>query len=332
MITTFTGKRVDPLNITPHDLEIRDIAHALSLICRGNGQVRLFYSVAQHCIACAKEAEARGYSDRIILACLLHDAAECYLSDVPRPVKEHLQGYRELEDRILEAVWEAFLDGPLSETETEAVRQIDDDLLWYDLAWLLDGPDTPEPVGMRIPVTERMYRERAFDDVEDEYMEMFWMYRGETGPVIILEDLADAFEEATEYWDHYLDTRTGKIVSVPDPDHIMGRAIEGFGELAEEIEEGDGFLKLPTREELHEWQIMSQFAARQEENAREQLQKALYQNHPLRRFRETAMRTGLSGTYYAFRREELLRRAEEYCDTHGLRCRHRRKNEKRLFR
>ena len=47
-ITTYTGKNFDPLNVDESLLDIKDIAHALSLICRGNGHVQHFYSVAQH--------------------------------------------------------------------------------------------------------------------------------------------------------------------------------------------------------------------------------------------------------------------------------------------
>lgn len=87
-ITTYTGKHFDPVNPDASLLCIEDIAHALSLLCRGNGHVQTFFSVGQHCIACAKEAQARGLSARLILACLLHDASECYMSDVPRPFKQ----------------------------------------------------------------------------------------------------------------------------------------------------------------------------------------------------------------------------------------------------
>ena len=59
-ITTVTGKHFYPLNPNPQDIDIEDIAHALSLICRANGHFKYFYSVAQHCIACAEEAVERG--------------------------------------------------------------------------------------------------------------------------------------------------------------------------------------------------------------------------------------------------------------------------------
>ena len=99
-ITTYMGHRFDPVNPQMETLDIRDIAHALSLTCRGNGHVKQFYSVGQHCIMCAKEAAARGHSKRVILACLLHDASEAYLSDVTRPVKEELPQYKLIEEPL----------------------------------------------------------------------------------------------------------------------------------------------------------------------------------------------------------------------------------------
>ena len=95
-ITTYTKKYFDPLNVDESLLDIKDIAHALSLICRGNGHVQYFYSVAQHSLACAKEAKARGYSKEVILGCLLHDGSEVYLSDVTRPIKKELTYYLEV--------------------------------------------------------------------------------------------------------------------------------------------------------------------------------------------------------------------------------------------
>ena len=96
-ITTYTGKHFDPANPDSELIDICDVAHALSLTCRGNGHVKTFFSVGQHCINCALEAEARGYSRRLVLACLLHDASEAYMSDVPRPFKPFLPQYQEAE-------------------------------------------------------------------------------------------------------------------------------------------------------------------------------------------------------------------------------------------
>lgn len=49
-ITTYSGKHFDITHPNPEAICIEDIAHALSLICRGNGHVTTFYSVGQHCL------------------------------------------------------------------------------------------------------------------------------------------------------------------------------------------------------------------------------------------------------------------------------------------
>ena len=96
-ITTFTGKHFDPIHPVPEKIDMKDIAHALSLICRANGHTRFFYSVAQHSIACCKEAKTRGLSNHIQLGCLLHDSCETYMSNVTRPIKAKLTEYLKLE-------------------------------------------------------------------------------------------------------------------------------------------------------------------------------------------------------------------------------------------
>ncbi len=169
-ITTYTGIRMIPSEPRAEDFRIEDIAHALSRICRGNGHVKTFWSVGQHCIACAKEAAARKQPGRIVLACLLHDAGECYLSDVPRPFKQKLPGYREAEDRLLSVIYEKFLGSDLTEEEDRIVRTIDDALLVYDLENLLDEHWTGAMPEIHIDLS---YEVRPFEDVEKEYLELY---------------------------------------------------------------------------------------------------------------------------------------------------------------
>ena len=172
-ITTYTGKHMVPTDPKPEDFRIEDIAHALSLICRGNGQVKTFFSVGQHCIVCAKEAAARGLSARIVLACLLHDAGESYLSDVPRPFKMTQPAYRQLENKILSMIYTRFLGSDLSDEEADIVKEIDDIMLWHDLKTLLNEVQSPPPGEL---LTELSYEVRPFEDVEREYLELFRLY------------------------------------------------------------------------------------------------------------------------------------------------------------
>jgi 5'-deoxynucleotidase YfbR-like HD superfamily hydrolase len=171
-ITTYTGKHFDPVHPDASLIDIRDIAHALSLLCRGNGHVKTFYSVGQHCINCAKEASARGLSRRMVLACLLHDASECYLSDVPSPFKKTLEDYRQQEDHLLDLIYGKFLGSVLTEDEQAALSEIDSAQLSYDLEELLGEKQEELPHLSQKPD----YTLRPFREVEAEYLEIFDQY------------------------------------------------------------------------------------------------------------------------------------------------------------
>lgn len=170
---TFQDRRINPLDPKPGDIHIEDIAHALSLLCRGNGQVKVFYSVGQHCINAEKEAVARGESERVCFACLLHDSSEAYMSDVIRPIKQALPKYREIEDNFLNVVFSRFGLGKLSDDEKKRVKSIDDALLDYDMAMMLGEP-VPEG-GFRFVRTPDI-EFRPFEEVEKEYLEIFEKY------------------------------------------------------------------------------------------------------------------------------------------------------------
>lgn len=131
-ITTYSKKPFDPVTATAEEVQIRDIAHALSLMCRANGHFPHFYSVAQHCVNCVKEAEARGYSKRVQLGCLLHDASEAYLSDVTRPIKQLLPYYLEVEERLQDTIFDKWITPTLTAEERSHIFEVDDALLYHE--------------------------------------------------------------------------------------------------------------------------------------------------------------------------------------------------------
>ena len=55
VMNTYSGRKFDPMKIASEDVYLEDIAHALSLVCRGGGQIRWFYSVGQHSINCTMQ-------------------------------------------------------------------------------------------------------------------------------------------------------------------------------------------------------------------------------------------------------------------------------------
>jgi len=98
-IQTYTGKQFRPLAPRREDIDIRDIAHALSLNCRFNGHCRTFYSVGEHAVRVA-----RALPRKWALWGLLHDAGEAYLTDLPRPVKTQMPQFQVVEERLLEVL------------------------------------------------------------------------------------------------------------------------------------------------------------------------------------------------------------------------------------
>ena len=134
---TYTSTMFDPLNPQLDQIDSRDIAHALSMLCRANGHFKTFYSVGQHCVNCMQEAAARGYSRKVQLACLLHDASEAYLSDVTRPVKQELPQYLEIEKPLQEAIWNKYLPEPMTPEERKQVQDIDDAMLYHEFLALM---------------------------------------------------------------------------------------------------------------------------------------------------------------------------------------------------
>ena len=70
-------------------IDIRDIATALSKICRFNGFMSGFYSVAEHSCLTMELLELMQVpriTPALELATLLHDAEEAYVGDIIRPV------------------------------------------------------------------------------------------------------------------------------------------------------------------------------------------------------------------------------------------------------
>ena len=128
-IHTFSGRRIDPCAPVRDALSIDDIAHALSLICRAGGHFPQFYSVCQHSVACAREAAARGFSRRVQLLCLLHDASEAYLADMTRPVKAQLPQYGDYEARLQTLIYEIFAGGAPTAGEQKQITVADDCML-----------------------------------------------------------------------------------------------------------------------------------------------------------------------------------------------------------
>jgi hypothetical protein len=134
-ISVYTGRQYYPIDPRASEVDILDIAHSLSLLCRYNGHCDRFYSVAEHCIHVSYAVP-----EEYALEGLLHDAAEAYTSDVPRPLKycDDLTLFREVEDKNNRVIAEKF---NLPYPESSVVKHFDSRMLCNEGYALLSNTD-----------------------------------------------------------------------------------------------------------------------------------------------------------------------------------------------
>jgi hypothetical protein len=176
-IQTVSGRRFNPLDPDPADVDIGDIARALSHQCRFGGNCRVYYSVAQHSCLAADLVAERGGDGGAVLWALLHDASEAYLVDLPHPLKHRSElgrMYAEVEDRLQQAICERF---GLPSEPPPLLKQVDRALLATERrsvaheAWDWPELDGVQPLDLDI---EPWLPDRA----RDEFLTRFDDVRG----------------------------------------------------------------------------------------------------------------------------------------------------------
>jgi uncharacterized protein len=132
---TRSGKAFDFINPDPASIDIFDIAHSLSNLCRFGGHSAYFYSVAEHSVHVSHTVPA-AYA----FTALMHDATEAYLIDLPRPLKDLLPEYKEIENRVWSVIAPKF-ELPLE--IPEIVKDADDRVLLRERDSLMTRPPRP---------------------------------------------------------------------------------------------------------------------------------------------------------------------------------------------
>ena len=167
-ITTFTGKRFHFLDPQPDEIDIVDIAHHLSLLCRFTGACREFYSVGEHSIRVTSLLPTE-----LKLAGLLHDAAEAYINDISRPVK-YSHKLEETEKLITRRINEKFG----TDIDLPAIKKADNILMATEARDLglviLDFEPLLKPLqpeGIIVPMTS--------GKVERMFLRLYKEYKGE---------------------------------------------------------------------------------------------------------------------------------------------------------
>lgn len=141
LLTTLSGKKVNPQDPTPDSISLIDIAQGLAYQSRFAGQLGDFYSVAQHSVLVSKLVVPSERSS-LPIRCLFHDAHEAYMSDIPSPVKELLKpSVSEIEHRFDEAIYEHFKLAPFESGSVNylAMKRADQLAFYLEDHWYRGG-------------------------------------------------------------------------------------------------------------------------------------------------------------------------------------------------
>jgi 5'-deoxynucleotidase YfbR-like HD superfamily hydrolase len=178
-VSTATGRMVSLLDPQPETITLGDIAHALSMICRFNGHVTRFYSVADHSVHVSKLVPPE-----LAMVGLLHDAAEAYLGDIISPVKKMMangqsMAFKDAERRLWEAICERFSIDPkllasVKQADLIALATEKRDLLAHDLDIGCEGVD---PDGDLLAVYRGQVRECSPIDSRQRFLQRFQVIR-----------------------------------------------------------------------------------------------------------------------------------------------------------
>lgn len=130
-IQTATGRHYDLVEPRSDLVDIKDIAVALSRMARFNGHTTRFYSIAEHSVYVSMLCD---YDDQ--LKGLLHDAAEAYLGDMVKPLKDMVPKFSELEDLHLQTVFDRYA---LGSGLPDSVKLADTIMLCIEARELMDA-------------------------------------------------------------------------------------------------------------------------------------------------------------------------------------------------
>jgi len=188
-IQTRSGKAVDLLKPEPDTIDFRDIAYALSRLCRFTGHVRRHYSVAEHCVRVSAMLPPT-----IRLYGLLHDAHEAFIGDISTPVKlsladmhgEHVRcAIKELEAPIIRAIYEAIgLDEPCKLIR-DAIKFADVTMLMTERRDLLGPSPHPWCDFEEVPPLSAAIDPWTAEEAERQFLAQLWAYAPHLQPQVL---------------------------------------------------------------------------------------------------------------------------------------------------
>jgi hypothetical protein len=145
-----------------------------------------------------------------------------------------------------------------------------------------------------------------------------------------LAEVVEALEYPEE-WECLLDRNTLKIILITDNEEpyledgtedeladLPDWQQESILDVRRALQAADP-IPLPSRFDVHEWEIMRRFSDSQEEGAWRELRNAIHGPGAFRMFRHTIDRLGLRESWFSYRDEALKQIARDWLNENGIR-------------
>jgi len=152
-------------------------------------------------------------------------------------------------------------------------------------------------------------------------------------PTVSLSDIIEAFETQSDESSSFLDLDTGSVKTImhdylrsaeesdePGP-HLVDWEKDVW-EVAKRIVSTDRFVKLPTKYDIHEWEIMRDFAnSAAPDRIRQELSNAIRGAGAFRCFTGIVRRNRIEQSWFDFRHEALKQIAIDWCEENDVQWR-----------
>lgn len=145
---------------------------------------------------------------------------------------------------------------------------------------------------------------KIVDALEMQFDDALSFFDRETGGVETVS--ADLLGEAEE-------SDTDEMPDIPEWQE------EEWGTVKRIVANENGFVRLPTKFDIHEWQIMSDFSnAVKSEEIRAELLDAIHGAGAFRNFKAAVRRRGMEDERYKFRADALRQIAIDWCEENDI--------------
>lgn len=148
------------------------------------------------------------------------------------------------------------------------------------------------------------------------------------GVVVSLRDVVDKMDAQFDEWSACIHRRTGELTMLTEEEIRAAEDDEEEGGLdadpevaakAREVLDSDDWIELPSKFDIHEYEIMERFCLGLEpEELRDEFLNAIRGRGAFRYFKDRLHHHGIQDAWYRFRDQALEQIAADFLDEHGI--------------